>query len=300
MSGHLSGGEVQNSLPVPRKRADPAELFQGVVAVIAPHMDDEVLACGGTIARIPQKERIHLIYATDGSQSPVPAVRWSGSASPDLSAIRMSEARAALDVLGVPIDNIHFLNFPDAKLRYHLEGFGEALQELLQVIKPQSLLVPFRYDRHPDHLAVNRVTTSVLQRGDQVELFEYFVYTHWRLLPKRDIRRYIRPEQLIEIDIEAESARKRQALACFKSQTTRFYPWQHRPNLTDVLLDEVCRVPEVFLRYNPSFPDTTIFVRGDTCIRMAHVLEPALKREKDRIFALLHSLNHKKHEDELL
>jgi hypothetical protein len=35
---------------------DPAELFQGTVAIIAPHMNDEILACGGTIARLPHKE----------------------------------------------------------------------------------------------------------------------------------------------------------------------------------------------------------------------------------------------------
>jgi hypothetical protein len=35
-------------------------------------MDDEALACGGLIAKLPQKERIHIVYATDGMKSPAP------------------------------------------------------------------------------------------------------------------------------------------------------------------------------------------------------------------------------------
>lgn len=271
--------------------ADPMALFQGVVAVIAPHMDDEVLACGGTIARLPYKERVHCIYATDGSQSPIPLAPWLGSAAPDLSAVRTREARAALDVLGVPSHNLHFLGFPDGRLRHHMQKFGEALDEVLHTINPQHLLVPFRYDRHPDHLAVNRVTTSIVRRGYcKAELFEYFVYANWQLLPKRDIRRYISPEHMLEVDIADETLQKRRALECFKSQTTRFYSWQHRANLTAAFLEEICRRPEVFLRYSASFPNAAIFIRATAWIHLVHAVEPPLKRSKDRLAVLLQSL----------
>ena len=137
---------------------------------------------------------------------------------------------------------------------------------------------------------MNRVTTSAVRRGDcKAELLEYFVYTNWRLLPERDIRRYIAPDHLIEIDTKAEVLQKRRALDCFKSQTTKFYPWQHRPNLTEALLDEVCRAPEMFLRYSPSFPDSAIFARARTWIRIAHAVEPILKGGKDRVRAFLDS-----------
>src|SRR6266498_2234255 len=95
---------------------DPIDAFPGVVVIAAPHMDDEVLACGGTIARLPQKKQIHCVYATDGSKSPVPPCSWLGSAAPDLSSIRMQEARMSGSVLGIPQENLHFLQFPDGKL----------------------------------------------------------------------------------------------------------------------------------------------------------------------------------------
>jgi LmbE family N-acetylglucosaminyl deacetylase len=273
-------------------RADPAELFPEVIAVVAPHMDDEVLGCGTTLVRLPQKQRIHFVYATDGSQSPVPAAPWIGGTAPNLSAIRMKEALAAARTLGIPCKNVHFLGYPDGRLGEHLPEFTKALADVLETIQPSHLLIPFRYDRHPDHLAVNHAAVSLrTSGGSKAELFEYFVYSNWRLLPGRDIRKYISQLHLLKIDNEGEVATKRVALECFKSQTTRFYPWQQRPNLTRSLLNEICDSPEIFLRYDPKFPDAAIFKRARAWIRLAHVVEPALKRGKDRAVALVHSMH---------
>jgi LmbE family N-acetylglucosaminyl deacetylase len=272
-------------------RADPAEVFPGVIAVVAPHMDDEVLGCGTTLARLPHKQRIHLVYATDGSRSSVPAAPWIGGTAPDLSAIRMEEALAAAQTLGIPNSNVHFLGYPDGRLNQQLPEFVEALASVLKTIRPIHLLVPFRFDRHPDHLAVNRAAMSLRQKGGyRAELLEYFVYSNWRLLPCQDIRRYIYRSHLIEITVGADCSTKRKALECFQSQTTKFYRWQKRPNLTQSLLDEVCRGPEFFLRYDPAYPDTLIFSRARTWIRLTHAVEPTLKKGKDRAVALLRSM----------
>ena len=45
--------------------ADPAVLFPGTLVIAVPHRDDEALALGGTIARLPEKSRVHVVYATD-------------------------------------------------------------------------------------------------------------------------------------------------------------------------------------------------------------------------------------------
>lgn len=50
--------------------ADPADVFRGELCVTVPHMDDCVLACGGTTALLPHKTEIHFVYATDGARSP--------------------------------------------------------------------------------------------------------------------------------------------------------------------------------------------------------------------------------------
>lgn len=268
-------------------RIDPAEVLQGVTVIAAPHMDDGVLACGGTIARLPDKHQVHVVYATDGAQSPIPMFPWQGSASADLPAIRRQEARNALQTLGLPADNIHFLNFPDGRLRYRLRELSQALAALLATLRPAWILSPFRHDRHPDHLALHRATTRALQTGfHNVNLAEYFVYYRWQLLPGKDVRRLIRPEHLLTVDIEPYARQKRRALACFTSQTTLFFDWQVRPILPAHRLDEVSRTPEYFLRYQPRFPGARVYTGSRAWIWLVYWIEPFLKKRKDQLVNL--------------
>ena len=260
--------------------------FAGSGLVVAPHMDDEALACGGTLALLPQKASWHVVYATDGSGSPEPIVPGRDRISPDLSAERQEEARVAMCCLGIPQTNLHFLNLPDGQLARHEDQLQQALDGLIAEIQPDHVLVPFRYDRHADHLALNRVATRLVQTNVyKGALTEYFVYYRWRLLPGGDVRQAIRRDLVAKVDISTLSSQKRAALDCFKSQTTRYYGWQARPTLASNLLDEVCGSPELFLRYDPSFPGTAIFHRTALWIRMAHRLEPFLKKRKDRLVA---------------
>lgn len=271
------------------EEVDPGEMFDGTLLVTVPHQDDGVLACGATLSRLPDKSRVHVAYATDGSGSPAPVLRWRDRAPTGLDRIRMREAVAALGHLGVPESNLHFLAFPDGRLGRHVNELREALRSLVGRVRPDHVLVPFRYDRHPDHLALSRAVLAALAEGDlgEARVTEYFVYYESRLLPRGDVRAYVRAGLLRQVSAEEDGRLKREALDCFRSQTTRFYPWQTRPNLTPELLDAVSRAPEVFLPYDPALPRARVF-RGPTAwIRAAHRLEPVLKKRKDQALALI-------------
>lgn len=256
----------------------------GKLLVVAPHMDDEVLACGGLIASRPDPAGVHVVYATDGMKSPAPVVPWRDAISPDLGELRRRESIAAMALLGVPEANLHFLGLPEAELPRHFDALARSLQERIQALQPDCILVPFRYDRHPDHLAVNRAVTALKRSGaTPAALLEYFVYHRWRLLPRGDVRSYLRPEHVLRLDIAGVAARKRAALDCFKTQTTRFYEWQTRPILQSALLDEECAAPEQFLRYDPALPGARVFTGWVAWIRIAHWLEPVLLRWKYRL-----------------
>ena len=251
----------------------------GTVVIVAPHMDDEALACGGLIAKLPDKSRLHLIYATDGMKSPAP-IMAGDKITPDLGKVRMQESVQAMKLLGVPEQNLQFLGLPEAELKSNIPGLQMALSEKLKELAPQFIFAPFRYDRHLDHLAVNHVVVSVIEQGLlRAQLIEYFVYYRWRLLPKRDIRKYIRPQYLFKLDISDVATLKRRSLDCFASQTTIYYPWQTRPILTPTLLDEECANPEYFLMH-ASLSGTAVFSNLILWIRLAHRLEPILLRWK--------------------
>lgn len=261
------------------------------IVIVAPHMDDEVLACGALIAKLPQKHSVHIIYATDGMKSPAPIIPRHDEITPDLGKRRMQESCEAMKVLGVPEQNLHFLCFPEAELQKQLSSLRRLLSEKLRTIAPQHVFVPFRFDRHPDHLAVNRAVVSDFRQAEsQPQVIEYFVYHRWRLMPKRDIRRYIRPEFLYELEIGGADQQKRQALDCFTSQTTIYYPWQTRPILTAALLDEECRNPEFFLISDASSAGAAVFSGSVLWIKVVHRVEPLLQRCKYLIGAYLKRL----------
>jgi LmbE family N-acetylglucosaminyl deacetylase len=264
------------------------KLASGMIVILAPHMDDEALACGGLIAKLPYKNRIHVIYATDGMKSPAPIIAGRDEISPNLGKIRMQESIEAMNKLGVSEQNLHFLCLPEAQLQQNILALREMAREKIKSISPQHIFIPFRYDRHLDHLAVNHVVTSDIDQGVlQAQLIEYFVYYRWRLMPKRDIRKYIKPQFLFRLDIADVTKQKRQALDCFRSQMTIYYSWQTRPILTSALLDEECQNPEYFLIAPAAPSGTAVFSNLILWIRLAHRLEPILLRWKYLTLSLM-------------
>lgn len=259
------------------------ERFPGPIAIVAPHQDDETLGCGGLIARLAARREIHVIYATDGSRSPL---RDGEAANPALVAIREDEARQALESLGVPADHLHFLRLPDGALSQHEPALQRALQDVLARLMPATVLVPFRYDWHPDHCAAQQVVARAHARGEiPGVMVEYFVYTHRRLLPGGDIRSCLAPGTLCEVEIVSVAAQKREALERFRSQTTRYFDWQRRPILTDQVLTRACASPEMFL---PSA--TRLRTRTGVpqwWVELASRIEPRLKRAKDGMLSWL-------------
>lgn len=257
--------------------------FAGTTLVLAPHMDDESLGCGLMLASRPDKEHLHVVFATDGARSPARPGQTRAEAT-ELAALRRREALAALGVLGVPANNAVFLDFEDGMLSLRLPQLQEALAGLVERLEPEWIFVPFRYDRHPDHLALRAAASAVCRRGaNQPRLVEYFVYTQWRLLRSGDVRDYLSAEQLRRFEPGQLATLKRRAVECHRSQTTCHYDWQTRPILTSELLDRACAEPEYYLLHDPAREGSAVLARGRAWVPIAHRLEPALKRWKDRL-----------------
>ena len=133
--------------------------------LIAPHPDDEALACSVILQRaVRAGAAIRIVYVTDGDDNPWPQRalerRWRLSASDRKrwGELRRSEALAALRVLGIHPADVQFLAMPDQGLTdLLLRDCNSALTRLIQVIddwSPTDILVPSLSDIHPDHNAV--------------------------------------------------------------------------------------------------------------------------------------------------
>ncbi|MGB9631768.1 MAG: PIG-L deacetylase family protein [Chloroflexaceae bacterium] len=115
------------------------------VLVIATHADDEVLGCGGVIARHADSgDQVHIAVVTRGDPAVFP---------PDYVEEIFSELRAAHRLLGSA--EIHFLDFPSPRLDT-VPGYvlADALRKLIFELHARVVYAPYQGDLHGDHQAV--------------------------------------------------------------------------------------------------------------------------------------------------
>jgi LmbE family N-acetylglucosaminyl deacetylase len=263
-------------------------LLSGRLLVLAPHMDDEALGCGGALLMHADKPSVHCAFATDGAGSPAPLLPWLGRADDDLAGQRRAEALAAAARVGIPAANLRFFDLPDGGLSRRRRVLEAALTEVLAAVRPEIVLAPFRYDVHPDHTALNRAARAVLRKlAEPPVLLEYFVYYRLRFVPGGDVRRAIRQGALLEVDIRPVAAAKRAALDCYASQTTVRHSWQDRPILTPESLRERCAEPEYFLPADPAAPLGQDVAAHHLRIHFGSLAMRHGKRPKDRAVAFV-------------
>ena len=145
------------TLTTPRMTSQQLCSDNNRLVVVAPHPDDEVLACGGLLAHRASRGLPNLIIAvTDGEASHgTPGlnheVAQSLSPSEKLRERRLLERRQGLALLGVEPDCIMRLEVPDGKTASNSQKLVDQLQ---RVVQPTDVVVTtWRLDGHPDHEA---------------------------------------------------------------------------------------------------------------------------------------------------
>ena len=207
--------------------------------LLAPHPDDESLACGVLLQRAREAgARIRVAYVTDGENNPWPQRalerkwRLDSADRQRWGEIRRGEAIAALGVLGVDRSEVQFLGLPDQGLtRLLLSGSEEMEQQLAECIRqclPTHILVPDLADTHPDHSAISLVLETVVQNfstpANQFSIWNFLVHGHSAIYFQRAAAFPQTP---------AEKARKLAAIACHQTQLLlsrrRFMAYAQRP-----------------------------------------------------------------------
>jgi LmbE family N-acetylglucosaminyl deacetylase len=177
------------------------------VVVLAPHMDDEVIGCGGTLYRhIQSGTEITVVYLTDGrygskhQHTLAAAARRQHQA--DLVEIRKQEARLAMSTLG--IQHGVFLDAEEGTLATS-ETLCQDVRRILHTIRPEVVYLPCFLEAHPDHHATSQVLLAAMQ-GSTLH-FDCYAYEVWTpLFPN------------VLVNIQAAIEVKRQALQQYRSQ----------------------------------------------------------------------------------
>ncbi len=130
---------------------------QETVIVFAPHPDDDILGCGGTlIHHVRNGDHVIIVYMTSGG-----AAEWKGKRK-DLEEIREQEARNAAAKIGV--EDLIFLREPDGALEQSLENVTNVVRIILDY-KPTTAYIPHSADDHEDHQATHWLVVAAAKKA---------------------------------------------------------------------------------------------------------------------------------------
>ncbi|HTW90493.1 MAG TPA: PIG-L family deacetylase [bacterium] len=170
------------------------------ILIVAPHPDDEVLACGGLIQQaLALGDSVWVVYVTAGDGSWTSAWRVTGNMSPgpkdylELGRTRIKEARADACLLGLDTTQLVFLGYPDGAMDqlifehyydkvpvtsphtrvthnpygcaghdYVGEAVTEDLYDLIAGHRADLVIFPHPLDVHPDHWAAGATLAPII------------------------------------------------------------------------------------------------------------------------------------------
>ena len=115
------------------------------ILIIAPHPDDEVLGCGGTIAKYSKKgNEIYLCIVTKA---------YTPDWSEEFLKNRPKEIKKSNKILG--IKKTYFLDFPTVKLdTIPQKELNSVILKVIQEVGPEVLYIPHEGDLNKDHRLV--------------------------------------------------------------------------------------------------------------------------------------------------
>lgn len=213
------------------------------VLMIAPHPDDEVLGCGGTIKKYSENgDEVFLCIVTKAY-------------TPDWSEVfiknRKKEIDSTVAVLG--IKKVYFLNFPTVKLdTVPQKQLNDAISEIISEVNPEIIFIPFSGDINKDHRLVSESALVALRPKPGSLVKKVFYYealseTEWSD-STQGAKNIFAPNYYENISDYLED--KLKAMQCYKSELKE-YP--HPRSLEGIKILAQKRGMEVGKKYAEAF-----------------------------------------------
>ena len=189
------------------------------ILVVAAHPDDEVLGCGGTVARLTAEgHEVHLAILGEGITS---RHERRADADRDQIASLHKQAHAAAAKLGAK--SLELFKLPDNRLdTVPLLDVVKMVENLVARLQPEILYTHHAGDLNVDHGIVHRAVLTATrpvagQTVREVYAFEVPSSTEWAFQRAEPV---FRPN--VFVDIAGTLDRKIAAMECYESEARKF------------------------------------------------------------------------------
>lgn len=118
------------------------------ILVLAPHTDDLEFGCGGTIAKLAEKEWGNEIFCAAFSACKQ-SVRKEFPED-----ILITEIKAASKIIGIPDQNLYLFDFNVRTFNFHRQEILDEILKLKNSIQPDIVFIPALTDLHQDHFTI--------------------------------------------------------------------------------------------------------------------------------------------------
>jgi LmbE family N-acetylglucosaminyl deacetylase len=208
------------------------------LVVVAPHPDDEILACGGLMALHARRGGKSVVVAvTDGEASHGERRAWRAGR---LAETRRAERISGLARLGCAETEVHRLGLADGKVASQIDTLQSELQKVMQW--GDIVVTTWRFDGHPDHEACGTAAARACAEV-RCRLLEAPVWMwHW----SRPADSQVPWHRLVGLQLPGDAvSRKRRAVESHASQLLPRGETQG-PVLGPTILDRLARRTEYF------------------------------------------------------
>jgi len=170
------------------------------IVVFAPHPDDEIIRCGGSILKwIEEGNDVHIVYVTDNRK----LISWGRKenqliedaakefinlSEDEIGLIGLREAEQVAKEFGFPRENVHMFKFYDQDA---INQINKGIELSKNIIKDSDRVVlPSDNNQHPDHQATHNMVKRAAQQLNlkDIEFYVYALHTRYKVPKEKQIR----------------------------------------------------------------------------------------------------------------
>ena len=185
------------------------------ILIVAAHPDDEVLGCGGTMARYAEEHEVHVLILGEGLTSRLDDREWA-EAEP-FEQLR-ADATKASKLLGV--SSVEFGGLPDNQFdQVPLLQIIKMIEGKIRTVRPEAIYTHHSGDLNVDHGLTCRAVLTATRPGighrvQDVFSFEIRSSTEWAF---QQVMPIFRPN--VFVDISATIGTKIEAMECYATES---------------------------------------------------------------------------------